>query len=178
MVDFFKHCSVRILDVTASVKILCISRIWSLLCSIQIFLGLPFLPVLLSSFSRLSVDSIQIGVIMTVSAKKLQTKIDKIYALIPLIQNFSTINKQHKGVNFINFVCAVFGPNCLDTRILKILQPNVKPNCLDTLNLYASKITNKIWSNCHEIIIFLYCSNYLTEPAHLYPTQFTLFAPT
>ena len=61
------------------------------------------------SFSFLLLVVYNLGVQGQFCPKKFLTNIHKIYRLMLLICNFSTINNQWKQLNFIKILCAIFG---------------------------------------------------------------------
>ena len=133
------------------------------------------------SFSFLLLVVYNLGVQGQFCPKKFLTNIHKIYRLMLLICNFSTINNQWKQLNFIKILCAIFGLK-LSPYPQFICFRNYKQKLYETLLMSSIYIFRKLQkkkkkkiklsSNPH----FIYCSNYLTEPTCLYLTQLIVFS--
>ena len=134
------------------------------------------------SFSFLLLVVYNLGVQGQFCPKKFLTNIHKIYRLMLLICNFSTINNQWKQLNFIKILCAIFGLKlspypqfiCFRNYKQKLYETVLMSSTCIFLKLKKKKKKKKIKlsSNPH----FICCSNYLTEPTCLYLTQLIVFS--
>ena len=133
------------------------------------------------SFSFLLLIVYNLGVQGQFCPKKFLTNIHKIYRLMLLICNFSTINNQWKQLHFIKILCAIFGLKlspypqfiCFRNYKQKLYETVLMSSTCIFRKLQKKKKKNiKLSSNPH----FIYCSNYLTEPTCLYLTQLIVFS--